>query len=486
MAIIIPSKNIYDKKNPKIVDNIIDKISVETQVVSSKDEYEISVYDGSISIDSFDETKENSPQLNVGNSSGPVQLERYAGLYYRIVLQYKKIEFEIPKVKGNSYISKIYNDENKNIFYTVFGDVYEKSVEARIEFSNLNALGGITYGSETKISNNIKLSFPEIPKSVTYSSTSEEGYNITAKAELDIDISDETFFSVYDDTENDLYKISGKVLLSMTVEKAVGYVQGQSYDFENETIKRFYLYGKPENGDGVKRYQGKEIQLTVYGNTIGIDLTNETKPYGDGNKPYSLSGNELIQLDARVSSDFLPHYISNSILNQYKNGKETATILCSIGNYYDDDGYIAISTKNHFLNHIPINIETENSLHYNSSLITASIERKYNYDLVVRVKYYFTNGDIGYADIQISKNKQSGFFYLNRNGLERAELVSVEGIFPAVFKVGDLVIPYVFNQYGEDVPMSKTYDGKEKTFKVLSERIFYDGAVWQELSLQEY
>ena len=54
-----------------------------------------------------------------------------------------------------------------------------------------------------------------------------------------------------------------------------------------------------------------------------------------------------------------------------------------------------------------------------------------------------------------------------------------------LFEQYDEVIPMVIDKNGQDNPMSFYKDGNPKKFKVLSVRPYFDGAVWQELSLQE-
>ena len=103
-----------------------------------------------------------------------------------------------------------------------------------------------------------------------------------------------------------------------------------------------------------------------------------------------------------------PNALFEKTLNAYKNGKETATILASIGEYYDNEGNLAISTKK-----------------------------------------------------QINDNKKM------------------------VFDIGDEVIPQVRGADGVDHPMSLYSDLTPKVFRVCGTKIFYDGAVWQELTLQE-
>lgn len=53
------------------------------------------------------------------------------------------------------------------------------------------------------------------------------------------------------------------------------------------------------------------------------------------------------------------------------------------------------------------------------------------------------------------------------------------------FKLGAQVIPMVRDANGSDIPLSTYLGGNPKVFWVRGNKIFYDGAVWQELYLQE-
>lgn len=55
----------------------------------------------------------------------------------------------------------------------------------------------------------------------------------------------------------------------------------------------------------------------------------------------------------------------------------------------------------------------------------------------------------------------------------------------SVFNIGYEVIPMVFGADGVDRPMSRYKDGADKVFVVVGTKFIYDGAVWQELTLQE-
>ena len=58
-------------------------------------------------------------------------------------------------------------------------------------------------------------------------------------------------------------------------------------------------------------------------------------------------------------------------------------------------------------------------------------------------------------------------------------------LYPMSFNIGDEVIPMVFGGDGTDHAMSKYKDGSDKVFHVCGIKFIYDGAVWQELTLQE-
>ena len=123
---------------------------------------------------------------------------------------------------------------------------------------------------------------------------------------------------------------------------------------------------------------------------------------GNSKSAYSLPSNDLFTNTATVSNQKLGDYVANQIIAEYANGKETATLLCSISNYYDENGN--------------------------------------------QVK--FDNGE------------------------------------DMTFNIYDEVVPMVYDSSGIDVPMSQTEYGKAKGFTVLGVEIFYDGAVWQRLTLQ--
>ena len=125
-----------------------------------------------------------------------------------------------------------------------------------------------------------------------------------------------------------------------------------------------------------------------------------------GTAPYvSIESNELLQTNSTFNNTNLAQYIYEQLTSEWGEGKETATLKCSIGEYYNEDGTLAISTK-------------QNDL-------------------------------------------------------------------PMLFDIGDLVIPYISVANGKTEPLSIKLDGTPKVFKVTQIRPYFDGAFWQEITLQE-
>ena len=152
------------------------------------------------------------------------------------------------------------------------------------------------------------------------------------------------------------------------------------------------------------------IQLVISATSYNV----ESNAISYGNQPfYSIESNELLQVSTRINNKKLSQYNYEQITAEWGEGKELATIKCSIGEYYEYDestqdhkGALAISTQNNDL--------------------------------------------------------------------------------PMIFNIGDLVIPYIAVANGQTEPLSIKLDGTPKVFKVTQIRPYFDGAFWQELTLQEH
>ena len=417
MAIKIPSKKIYNKSIQKVRDNAFDKVFVETTIISPYNEYNVPVYivSSEPNYGVWNE-EEKFVESQFGETVDGTTYTAFSIAYAKLDARYGNIGvINIPIFLENKYISQIFSEKDKdgenNIKYRIIGDI--RTGKCKVNFSRTgnyqkyqyNRVGEIEeYDVETKkdqtyYSYDMKqIDQPEKYTSPFYASSNAKTSNTNATSEIYFE--DNSTISTAKPSINDNYFVFGDTDSSF-LHFIVGLYRVVAADTIDETTAEF---SNSLNGIFTE-YTPKKIEVSIYGNTIGIDLTDGTVTVGEGNSPFSLSGNELLQESNTTNGEKTTKVLADNILEQYKNGKETATILCEIANYFDYD--------------------TE--------------EKK----------------------------------------------ISIDNSEKMCFDIGDRVIPMTFSYSGKDVPMSLYKDGSPKVFSVVGTKIFYDGAVWQELTLQE-
>lgn len=87
------------------------------------------------------------------------------------------------------------------------------------------------------------------------------------------------------------------------------------------------------------------LNYSVYGNQSVYNVKGETRTFGDGSDYYEMPSNELFQKATKLSGVPITEVNANSLVNGFHNGKETYELLCSVKEYYNEDGTLAISTK---------------------------------------------------------------------------------------------------------------------------------------------
>lgn len=439
MAIKIPSKHIYSMDNPKIRDNFIDNVKVGVTLVKPNNDYETPVHNETFSKNLNLETFSNENTMYADalalNAGGNTTRNIRAASILKYTYTYITIpEIHIPIVQYNKYVSKVFDktddDGNENIKYSVEGiqtvydliGTYQPNTnkfsfvsETEIDKNSFSSFTSKDYIQDTRdnlLGNLIVTNLYELKSSnsATYNNgkfilnsyiraNSNNNWSpsiltIDNKKELEVGSTSEVFAEIIGDE----YVIKPfEVLYSVETSMLSSLLESAS-DFSANSANSLC--------SGIKlQYLSTGVTITIYGNTIGISLEDGTITYGSGTKPFSLDGNELLQDSATTNGKLTTQHLADNILAQYKNGKETATLLCDIGEYYEEDG-----TKK-----IGIEIQDRMSFHEH-----------------------------------------------------------------------DLVIPYVFGADGKDRPMSKYSNGEPKVFEVVSVKRFFDGAVWQELSLLEF
>lgn len=292
MAIVIPSKHIYSKSFDPVVDNSIDKVEVSANEVVPDNHYDETVYNEDFDVSSY--------------TSGILQIDykyeyrnimnlnqyHYACAYVNMVPYYCIHSVTIPKIKDTkSIISSVLGgfdkDNNANIKYSTVCEVLNGTVSAKLDIYDSDKSGKklkdlvVNYPQPTNDYQLVNIP-TKLSKNETYSSSAGDNFNVTAELVLNNETNLGTL-TISEDNDNyyftckllcgaEIYEISGK-----------GYIDGNALAFNF-----------PMSGTATK-YIPHSITITVYGNTIGIDLQDKTITIGDGNNVFSFDGNEIIQ-----------------------------------------------------------------------------------------------------------------------------------------------------------------------------------------------
>lgn len=378
MAIIIPSKSIYDKENPKVLKNAIEKIEINSYNVVQKQQFETTVFSDNIYI--------TESELKIENltAQGELKIQKVQEKSYVAVALlsndngYYEKTITIPKTNNNALITQL--KEQDYFKYSLYGKVRKRDFSAEYNYDT-DSVSNFQYGEFSQTEGQLQL--PEMPiKANAWASGTSVLATISG-------LGDTTEISYTEDFDNYYFKV--KILAYVVFKRLTGNL---NISFTRNTT----LTGTNEE------YIASKLTIQLLGNLIEIDLQNETvKLHFEGKanskNVFSVEGNELMQTTSYTQTgenSIVKNY--GKTLNEYANGKETATLLCSISDYYDEENKLTISKS------------------------------------------------------------QKGF--------------------PMTFNRGDEVIPMIMNNKGADVPMSK-----DKVFVVIGNDIYYDGAVWQRITL---
>ena len=473
MAILIPSKNIYNiSDNNKVLDNKKSYVTVGAKKVLPNNDYSTPV----ISEFEYNLTTEqtvSTPATLQKDQDSASGVYAFASAYIKEHGEYFEKELTFSKLLKNKRITKLNNENGQIVKIERYGSVTKYPITSTVssskksDFKDKAQMGEIAVGSMTSQTGTIE--FPNLPQeeSASYSQTTTTGTTIAVSAEVS-GFSDDTDVSVTEDEDNVyldlkmLYKYECDLMggVNTTVSDTQGVV-----DMSGERAI----------------YNTERIDITIYGNTIGIVLEDYDAPFGDSKgNPISYTGNELFQRPA------LSEEIAQSILSDYENGKETAVIKCSIGEYYDDVGNLRISTKREK----PLITKDDVTYTDYGSYVEFSltdIEKPRPFDIEIEYTIVRNGLAISGQMITLPKGETSVTLDLNE-GYEyfsKIDEVETSDTISSVFAIGDIVEPYVMGAQGSDAPMSQDQYGNAKVFEIVGTNIYYDGAVWQELTLQE-
>ena len=486
MAIIIPSKKIFNIDNPKVRNNAIDEVRVERTLVNTnvlkigENVYNEDIYTDLAVVELSDYVDEDS------------DIKTY-GIYrnYAFVRCDKKKVFS--NTDGGGYQLDIPISQNKKYIYNIYGGADDNgNPNIRCEIVGVIEKGTITgdYADALTYSEPTEISAPQVlsfPKSIVYNvrelqeaGTAKAIVNITSPFQIgleDVEIVKTTNY----------FRLSIPIMCGLRISKF-----GGSDRFALDTT----LPPPPLTLNGTyETYVPKEINISLMGDTIGIELSTGNITYksenSNGETPISLDGNELMQNSATANGKLLTKDLADNIFAQYENGKETISLSCAIGEYYShDNGALEISTKQSdiFTDRYEWKYE---AVYSDASTIIAydnwvEVTKKYPYDIVIEGVLYSGDEPIGEHTLTIPKNSlESERIRLYIASEQSFRTTAIYKLIPMSFSSGDMIIPMKRNELGADIPISVYADGSPKVFEVINENITYDGAILQTLKAQE-
>lgn len=412
MAIKIPSKNIYDLNAKKVKNNIIGKIVYnKTNYVAKSENKQVPSYSfttptsGTVSdaIGSDSERDSTNTTYRALACVGYIDVSYYK---YTIYVPYNQnSQYYYPTIfpddiKINCQYKEYKRDNHSTSVYVQYKYAYNTNRNMMVDqivkksyWDDSNNVSGVNLEETGNFVDRI----PNLSVSASYG---------TASAYIEGEFKPTRNYNI---TISDNQIIISNVIIPKSVDTIM--LKGQPAYADmiiDPTWGAIEQYSVPDNTNEPRQLESYRYVLEE--DTISFDIQPLTHYFE--NEPIkvelvgSVSGSDIdVQENEFIQTDI--DDIFEDVLDGYKNGKETATIRCSISDYYDDS------------------------------------------DPAVKV---------------ISADKSTGRM---------------------CFDIYDEVIPYKMDYSGQDVPMSRYQNGDPKVFKVLATKIYYDGAVWQELSLQE-
>lgn len=487
MAIKIPSKNIYEINNPKIIKNVIDKVTFNGKEVlpQIKNNSNILIFRKTKNLNiPFDAIEENGYE----NQS----IDNY-GAYIGFFPYYTKdISIQIPKTFENKKINKIntgtYQDENGTQV-----DLMPISINA----IKIKGTAKGTYDISSKTVTNIQKTYDSTEEKITYSKEPigalEYNYE-NNMIELDIKETWNRYYgSLVHYTSPSIQDKGNHYELAFQV--VTGYESVTMGGWETGDISSFDIGYGTSYGSGYgycEKVIPQSLEVTINGETIEAELSDYKITLGDGNNPFSINGSELTQ-----PSNYILHKPSSGAIYAYVTEVDESPYNVYLSQRVSYDG------TTHYLKE--------------GDFVLLALDNTY-YEIKKNEKGYYFNSNvkfekettIAFFEIRANPNSELCFNILNQyaKGKETATLlcdineyyeyntskpnnkgelaISTKDITKKMtFEIGDVVVPMVMGSNGKDKPMSLKQDGTPKVFVVVGTNKIYDGAVWQELYLQE-
>ena len=353
MAIVIPSSKIYQSSNEKVNKKKIEKIDVNAKQILYESEKQ-----------SHFLTKSETPTVTVL----PTDVVIDATKRFERYLDYE-VDYKVNVIQHGLY------DDYFGYFVFVLNKAYYQDITisfSKNEVQNLASIDGKIYAN---ISASYKIKYPKAtvelkyqPDEVPMPGTPKIKYDLTycyiepdtSEGEISQGEKIDAKVSKTHSKLQDLYvtiKNPSIDLVELTLDETgenyigtahfvCGAIQGTAEDYFHEQFSpapRILM-----NRFKCTQYIPQDIQITIEGDYTKYKIEDVVVTVGE---PYSknslqIQGNELIQannswVDAN-SSDSAISKTYTRVLNKYINGKETATLKCSFGDYFDENGNLQL------------------------------------------------------------------------------------------------------------------------------------------------
>lgn len=377
MAIIIPSKNIYNKDFDPIADNSISRIEITAKEIKQAYDYETPIYNPVIPFGTGDISHErmlgvpfyravairkNGVQYIASLSIENIIYDTFFS--FNIAIPKKYIDKLITKVYsgkrdgGEAFIGiskswdreKIYYNEIPNVFYPNAENPYNYFLYNKIQtfnYTNIIEENEIRDSANRTIIFNVaeenddvgfikNWSIPQIGTNENNNIEADATFNL--KYEVGVKGNLVTNFPILESDLSEIkYKEENEEFIFYDIKILF---ERDMYSSSSALI----LHSKETNiEEWEQTYPAKavkcvqkvnQVTLTFYGNTVRLDLSDKNISIGEGNDTHSFGGNELVQT---TNVPKIENMYKN-IIDKWKNGKQTATLTCPITDYYDENG----------------------------------------------------------------------------------------------------------------------------------------------------
>lgn len=517
-AIKIPSFRIYDKENDKYIDNVVVSIdynggAITTNIVKDEDSgvsYESPIGDGDFDTSAMPWTLSNEI---VG---------QFLDVYNRLKVDYMQYwVFTTPMLTISFPRS-----QNNNKKYILSIDTGHKTEgEENIPYTSYSSAGVKTIGDcnvDIAFQNNASSVFTSI-----YSSSFPTSYTGTPSTEnIEVSIGD-TVTKSY----NNISFFDGNTMTASLHDKNFEYILSSAVTWEidendNIVIRNiqvpvayYFWYPRDVSNSNIDNNPDLSDSYPIEGTiitghftytlekfipssfTLGIRATYRDieEEQISSRYPFDNAGASTLSIEGNSFSSATTYVCKEGL--EYANTSEDMSDMLDFTGYESIDGpdygvdiYVKSSYKNSFS--VPLMVfNTTNGAHEFAGFIKKSNDHVYIPNILetelsfVAYKcitlFDYTPADI-YSEWKNGKENATlrvsiGDYYDENN--ELAKSINNDSI-PMLFENGDIVIPYVSTPNG-DRPMSLRPDGTPKSFRVTGVTLISDGAVWQELQLQE-